>query len=223
MKYSLEKLEAEAAADRAAAGIMIEARELLEEGTAAATEAEIVKAVKEVFILRGAKAAAHWAFDSIPGCSADTKEAAERVKRIMEQEKSGEAALDALCDYYRENKGARQRRRHDIEFLTDEAERLERAAELIREGQQIRQERGLQEPGEDQIIKAVKESYTKLQSIEKAAQQAFDSIPGFSLTINKAKERVKWIIDAEESGEAALDTACSMARDRNRKRAAEVW
>ncbi|MBQ6446001.1 MAG: hypothetical protein IJJ10_00835 [Bacillus sp. (in: Bacteria)] len=66
MKYSLEKLETEAAADRAAAGIMIEARELLEEGTAAATEAEIVKAVKEVFILRGAKAAAQWAFDWLP-------------------------------------------------------------------------------------------------------------------------------------------------------------
>jgi len=222
VKYSLEKLEAEAAADRSAAEILIEAREKLEEGTAAETEADIIKAVKEVFILRGAKVAAQWAFDSIPAFAADSKEAAERVKRIIEQEKSGEAALDALCNYYRENKGARQRRRHDIDFLTAEAEQLERAAELIKEGQQIRQERGLQEPGEDAIIKAVKECYINLQSIEKAAQWAFDSVPGFSLTVNKAKERVIWIIDAEESGEAALDKACSMARDRNRKRAA-IW
>lgn len=220
MKYSLEKLDAEAAADRSAAEILIEARETLEKGTGTA-EADIIKAVKEVFILRGAKVAAQWAFDSIPAFAADNKEAAERVKRIIEQE-SGEAALDALCNYYRENKGARQRRRHDIDFLTAEAERLERAAELIKEGQQIRQERGLQEPGEDAIIKAVKECYINLQSIEKAAQWAFDSVPGFSLTVNKAKERVIWIIDAEESGEAALDKACSMARDRNRKRAA-IW
>lgn len=222
MLYPLERLEAEAAADRKKADILIEAREVLEDGIAAEDETEIIKAVKEVYILRGVKVAAQWAVDSVPGFAADTKEAAERVKRIIEQEKSGEAALDAFCDYYRENKGARQRRQNDISFLLAEAEKLERAARLMREGQQIRQENGQEEPGEEKIVKAVKESYINLQSINKAAEWAFDNIPGFALTMNKARERVSWIIDAEESGEAALDMACDMVRDRNRKKSVSL-
>ena len=219
MIYPLERLEAEAAADREKADILIKAREVLEAGIAAEDEAEIIKAVKGVYILRGVKVAAQWAVDSVPGFAEDTKEAAERVKRIIEQE-SGEAALDAFCNYYRENKGARQRRQHDYNFLLAEAEKLERAARLMREGQQIRQESGQEEQEEEQIIKAVKERYINLQSVNKAAEWAFDNLSGFALTINKARERVTWIIDAEESGEAALDTACNMVRDRNRKKAA---
>ena len=219
MLYSLEKLETEAAEYRAAARILIDAREVLEEGIPITDAAEVVKAVKEIFILRGVKVAAEWAFDNVPAFAFDSKEAAERVKRIIEQEKSGEAALDALCDHYRADKGARQRRRHNPRFLLSMAGEWERAARLIREGQQIRQRQNLPAADENSIIKSVKERYIEMQSAGKVAEWAFNNIPGFSLTINKAKERVNWIIDAEQSGEAALDAACDKARDANRKKA----
>ena len=67
-------------------------------------------------------------------------------------------------------------------------------------------------------IKAVKQVFI-LRGAGKVAEWAFNNIPGFALTINKAKERVKWIIDAEKCGEAAIDTAADRIRDRNRKRA----
>jgi len=220
MLYSLERLEAEAAENRAAAGILFNARDLVAYGIPQADGAEIIKAVKQVFILRGAGKAAEWAFESIPGFASDAKEAAARVQRIIEQEKSGEAAVDALCDKYRTEKGARQRREHNPEYLTERAEAAEAAARLIKEGQQMRREKGLPAADEGGIIKAVKERYIETQSAGKAAEWAFESIPGFALTLNRAKERVRWIIDAEQCGEAAIDKAADKIRDRNRKRIA---
>lgn len=219
MLYSLERLETEAKESRAAAGILFNARDLLAYGIPQANGAETIKAVKQVFILRGAGKAAEWALDNIPGFASDGKEAAARVKQIIEQEKSGEAVIDALCERYRTEKGARQRKEHNPEYLTERAAAAEAAARLIKEGQQIRQENGLPAADENSIIKAVKEKYIETEAAGKVAEWAFNNIPGFALTISKAKERVKWIIDAEKCGEAAIDTAADGIRDRNRKRA----
>lgn len=218
MLYPLERLEAEAAADREKADIMIKAEKLSKEGIAAKDETEIIKAVKEVYILRGIKVSAEWAFNNVPDFAIDIKEAAERVKGIIEQE-SGEAALDAFCEYYRKDNGARRRRQHDYNFLLAEAEKLERAARLIKESQQMRKEQNLPAADENGIIKAVKEKYIETQSAAKAAEWAFYSVPYFAETTNKAKERVLWIIDEEESGEAVIDAACKKARAANRKKA----
>lgn len=219
MIYPLEKLEAEAAAYRAAARILFDARDVLEEGATITSAVEAVKAVKEVYILRGVKVATDWAIKNVPAFVFDSIEAAGRVKRIIEQEQSGDAALDALCDQYREQRGARQRRQHDPYYLLQTAEKLERAARLMKEGQQIRKEQNLPAADENGIIKAVKERYIETQSAVKVSEWAFDNIQGFSLTKNKAKERVDWIIDAEQSGEAALDIACEKVRKANRKKA----
>ena len=102
MLYSLERLEAEAAENRAAAGILFNARDLVAYGMPQADGAEIIKAVKQVFILRGAGKAAEWAFESIPGFALTLNRAKERVRWIIDAEKCGEAAIDKAADKIRD-------------------------------------------------------------------------------------------------------------------------
>ena len=220
MIYQVEWLEETADRESKTADILYRARRI-EEGRIAQGQAAFV--VKHLFILHGVQGAAQWALEHISGFAPDIKAAKRRVSEIIAGESSGDADLDNLCEQYRQNSNLRKRKSHSIEYLEGRAEVFSRAARLIREGQQLRKAQNLPEIDEAALVREIRAKYIELQSAVKVAQWAFDTIPGFAASVNKAKERVNWMLDAEESGDAEIDEQCDNNRYWNRKAALRQW
>lgn len=220
MIYPVEWLEETADKESKTAEILNRARRI-EEGRIA--QGQAAYAVKHLFILHGLRDTAQWALEHISGFAPDMKAAKKRVSEIIAGESSGDADLDNLCEQYRQNINLRKRKSHSAEYLESRVEVFNRAAQLIREGQHIRKAQNLPEIDEAALIREIKAKYIELQNAGKVAQWAFDTIPGFAASFNKAKERVNWMLDVEESGDEEIDKQCKESRQWNKQAAIRAW
>ena len=219
MKYTLEVLEAIAsAAYRDAETLETARRSLSEKLTIEAQEEDIIKSVRRAYLVKSGTFAAGWALDNIPGFAVNISDAKRRVNLIIEDDKeSGDVALDELCSKYRKIRKEHRQVKYTGEDLREMASEWGHAAQLIREGKQMRKELGIPEADEVDTIAEIRRKYIECRSISKVAQWALDNIQCFAKSSQKAKMRVKWIIDAESIGDAALDSLCDEYRRENRK------
>lgn len=210
MKYTLEVLEAIAsAAARDAEMLETARRSLSEKLTIGAQEEDIIKSVRRAYLVKSGSFAASWALDNIPGFAVNISEAKRRVNLIIEDDKeSGDATLDELCSKYRKIRKEHKQVKYTGEDLREMASEWGCAAQLIREGKQMQKELGIPEANEADMVVEIKRRYIECRSISKVAQWALDNIPCFAKSSQKAKMRVKWIIDAESSEDAVLDSLC---------------
>lgn len=218
MKYTLEVLEAIAsAAARDAETLETARRSLSEKLTIGAQEEDIIKSVRRAYLVKSGSFAASWALDNIPGFAVNISEAKRRVNLIIEDDKeSGDATLDELCSKYRKIRKEHKQVKYTGEDLREMASEWGCAAQLIREGKQMQKELGIPEANGADTIVEIRRRYIECRSISKVAQWALDNIPCFAKSLQKAKMRVKWIVDAESSGDAALDSLCDEYRRENR-------
>lgn len=103
--------------------------------------------------------------------------------------------------------------------LREDIQEWSEIARLIREGQQLRKAENLPPLDADKAIKEIKSKYIESESAVKAAQWAFDNIPGFSVSLERSKKLTAWIIDHESSGDADIDAACKKIRRARRRHA----
>lgn len=218
MKYSLEMLEAMTyTANRYAETLEAARRSLSVMLTIGAQEEDIIKSVRRAYLVKSGSFAASWALDNIPGFSANISDAKRRVNLIIEGNKeSGDDTLDELCSKYRKIRKEHRQIKYTSEDLREMASEWGIAAQLIREGKQMRKESGIPEADEADTILEIRRKYIECRSITKVAEWALDNIPCFAKSSQKAKMRAKWIIDAESSGDAALDDLCNEYRKENR-------
>lgn len=177
--------------------------------------------IKSVYILRGKKRAAEWAMEYLPGFAVDLKTAQDRVMTMIEQE-SGDRETDDLCEILKHQGKRQEKEYHDRRWLSDKIHEYNQIAWIIYPGIMRRGLQGLDDNTQE-IAKLVKVKFIELNSTEKVAAWAFDEIPGFSVSMNKAKIRVNWILDHDDCCERVkiakgcyidIDGVCKKLRNR---------
>ena len=221
MKYTIETIEAEARAAQKEAELLEDARKLETKGFInSLSEQETTEAIKRLYLLHGKSDVGRWAFANIPGFAVNASAALRRTQEIIETQKSRNADVEALCERYAASRKAHRRTwlndvdRH-ITALKERAERWEKVAQYLQDGQQERAEKGLPAVEINTIITAIKEAYAQDGSARRVAEWAAGQ--GYARNTSQAQKIVVWAIDETETDNEELENVCWNVRNRGRQ------